>query len=291
MDFSNTRAFLSICSEKTESNLERYYKNYSGPPQLIEAIRYASLGGGKKIRPALIYASAETYQLNETLVHDIACATELIHAYSLIHDDLPSMDNDDFRRGKPTVHKKFGEAIAILAGDAMHALAFEILAKSTALKADHKVQIIALLAHTTGIAGMCGGQVIDIRPNPQKGISTVIEIHRLKTGTLIASCIETPWICANGVLNAKERTLLKDFSRDIGLCFQIRDDILDYESDSQNKQANSPRKLTYPLVIGLEQSKLKLRELEQQCLRRLTQLNHPIDRLIELTHYISQRPN
>ena len=168
MNFSGIQEFLTTCSKITDSNLDSYYKISSAPPQLIEALRYTSLSDGKKIRPALIYAAAETYYLPDTMVHDIACATELIHTYSLIHDDLPAMDNDDFRRGKPSAHKKFNEAIAILAGDAMHAFAFEILAKSQTLDDKQKVQIIALLSYTAGTEGMCGGQMLDIQPNATK---------------------------------------------------------------------------------------------------------------------------
>ena len=243
----------------------------------------------KKIRPALIYACAEMCRLDEAYVHDIACATELIHAYSLIHDDLPSMDNDELRRGKPTVHKKFGVACATLSGDAMHALAFEILAKSTFLQARHKVQIIALLAYTAGVAGMCGGQMLDLDPGENAGIDVVTKIYLLKTGALIAACIEMPLICSDNVFNPVERTALKDFSRDIGLCFQIRDDILDYEKDQEAKQTAASEKPTYPGVLGLEQSKSKLYEFERQCLEHLAQLRQPVGRLVQLTRYIARR--
>ena len=248
------------------------------------AIRYSILGGGKKIRPALTYATASAIGLPFGQVDDIACAVELIHTHSLIHDDLPAMDNDDLRRGRPALHRAFNEALAILAGNSMQTLAFEVLASSETLDARDKAEAISLLARATGIEGMSGGQAIDVTlVGTTPGIAKIETMHRLKTGSLMSTCVELALICADDV-PAETREALASYATQIGLCFQIRDDMLDLQSDESSKD-----KLTYPAVLGFEQTKQELQRIGQMCLEKLQPLNASAEILRLLTRYISER--
>lgn len=231
------------------------------PPRLRDAMEYSVLGSGKRVRPLLVYASAELCEVEAGAVDSIAAAVELVHAYSLIHDDLPSMDNDDLRRGRPTTHRAFDEATAILAGDALQALAFEILCDDERLGRDpeSQIRIISWLARAIGPSGMVGGQIMDIEAESrQLDESELEEIHRRKTGQLIRSSIMMPV-----ELSAASDTLrgpLDAFARDIGLVFQIRDDLLEVEQDTATlgKSAGSDaanRKSTYPVLLGVQGAK------------------------------------
>lgn len=228
------------------------------PARLGEAMRYAVLGPGKRVRPLLCYATGELCGLADESVDTMAAAVELVHAYSLIHDDLPAMDDDDLRRGRPTTHRAFDEATAILAGDALQALAFEILCADPALAADPRAQtaVVLWLARASGPSGMVGGQALDLEGEGKRLDEAALEdIHRRKTGQLIRAAIMMPSELSR--LNAAERAALDRFANDIGLVFQIRDDLLEVEQDTATlgKSAASDvdnEKSTYPAVLGMD---------------------------------------
>lgn len=286
MSSQDAQLFLRTYSQRTRQNLETYYQACSGPSALIEVMRYATLHGGKQVRPGLIYATALAYQLKANTVDAIACATELIHSYSLIHDDLPAMDNDDFRRGQPTTHKQFSEATAILAGDAMQSLAFEILASAPELNARQQVQMVRILAKAIGNAGMCGGQMMDIAWNGSKDIETIKKMHELKTGSLFSACIQMVLICIEPRPDADEQHLL-DFARTLGLCFQIVDDLLDYKNDCGD--TNETDAVSYPGTLGIEETKTQLIKHANHCFSLLEQIRGDTHHLEKLTHYIVHR--
>ena len=245
------------------------------PDRLREAMRYSVLGEGKRIRPLLAYASAELCGIPESHCDSIAAAVELVHAYSLIHDDLPAMDDDDLRRGKPTTHIAFDEATAILAGDGLQALAFEILCDDPVLasRPAEQARIVRWLARAIGPSGMVGGQALDMEG--EAGIldeQALENIHRRKTGQLIRVAIMMPSELSE--LAREVRDHLDRFARDIGLVFQIRDDILEVEQDTETlgKNAGSDsanEKSTYPAVLGLEGARRRADSLYAEALRAL----------------------
>jgi len=244
------------------------------PERLRDAMRYSVLGAGKRVRPLLVYASAELCGA-EGGVDSIAAAVELVHAYSLVHDDLPAMDDDDLRRGRPTTHRAFDEATAILAGDALQALAFEILCDDPALadRPDRQIRVIRRLAHAVGPAGMVGGQALDIAAEGQRvGEAQLEDIHRRKTGELIRASIMMPSELVE--LSDAEREQLDVFARDIGLVFQIRDDLLEVEQDTATlgKNAGSDSandKSTYPVILGLDGARRRADELHARAMAAL----------------------
>jgi farnesyl diphosphate synthase len=206
--------------------------NHAAPGALVDAMRYAVLDGGKRLRPLLVLASCEALNGNPHAALRAACAVELIHAYSLVHDDMPCMDNDILRRGKPTVHVKFGEAQALLAGDALQALAFELLAPDdVAIPADLQARLCRLLARAAGSAGMAGGQAIDLASVGQKlNEQQLSEMHRLKTGALLQGSVMMGAAC--GTATATQLQALEAYGAALGLAFQVVDDILDVTADS-----------------------------------------------------------
>jgi geranylgeranyl pyrophosphate synthase len=246
------------------------------PARLHEALRYSVLGGGKRVRPALVYATAAALAVPESSVDGAACAVELIHAYSLVHDDLPAMDDDDLRRGRPTCHKAFDEATAILVGDALQVLAFETLASGPGLPADARVRLklVNLLAIASGTGGMAGGQALDLAAmGRQLSLAEVEDMHQRKTGALIHACVLMAAACA---MELSETTLraLERYSRAIGLAFQIQDDLLDVEGDisvigktpGADQALNKP---TYPSVAGIEAARTRMHDLHAQALHAL----------------------
>lgn len=251
----------------------------SGQPQcprrLREAMEYAALGPGKRVRPLLVYASGELCETSASALDVLAAAVELVHAYSLVHDDLPAMDNDDLRRGRPTTHRAFDEATAILAGDALQALAFELLCENPALGADpgQRVGALVRLAHAAGPAGMVGGQLLDLEAeNTTVAESELEEIHRRKTGELIRAAILMPSELVS--LSDAERRDLDTFASEIGLAFQIRDDLLEVEQDTETlgKSAGSDaanNKSTYPSLLGLEGARARADEVYASAMRAL----------------------
>jgi geranylgeranyl pyrophosphate synthase len=229
------------------------------PKRLHQAMRYSVLNGGKRIRPLLVYATGEIFGSDLDNLDIPACAIELVHSYSLIHDDLPAMDNDDVRRGKPTCHKAFDEATAILAGDALFNLAFQILAKHNLSQT-----MIPVLANACSSFGMAGGQAIDLESiGKQLTLEQLENMHNLKTGALIRACVKLGAITAN--CNQQQLDTLDNYAKCIGLAFQIQDDILDANEISDNKA-------TYVSLLGLEQAKIKLEESHKKAKRYLESL-------------------
>ena len=224
--------------------------------RLCAAMRYGVLGGGKRLRPLLVYVTGEALGAPLELLDAPAAAVELIHGYSLIHDDLPAMDDDDLRRGRPTCHKAFDEGTAVLAGDALQALAFDVLARATGLDEAARLQMMATLAQAIGLEGMAGGQAIDLAAVGHSIDGATIELmHRRKTGALIQASVELGAIAA-GRIDMAARTALRRYGAEIGLAFQIQDDILDVTGDTHTlgKQAGTDHALgkpTYPSVLGL----------------------------------------
>jgi farnesyl diphosphate synthase len=245
--------------------------DHGAPAQLVEAMRYAVLDGGKRLRPLLVLAACEAVQGNAAAALRAACAAELIHAYSLVHDDLPCMDNDVLRRGKPTVHVKFGEAQALLAGDALQALAFELLTPADpAIPAALQAGLCRLLARAAGSAGMAGGQAIDLASVGQKLTERQLsEMHGLKTGALLQGSVMMGAAC--GDTSLVQRQALKAYGAALGLAFQVVDDILDATEDSAmlgktaGKDAEQD-KPTYISLLGLSRSRAFAQELLAQAL-------------------------
>lgn len=252
--------FFELHRERVnEQLLSRVMAYPCASEKLLNAIRHSLFAGGKRLRPALVYASAACVG-NPTLLSDAAaCAVELVHTYSLVHDDLPAMDDDDLRRGKPTCHKAFDEATAILAGDAMQAMAFEVLSGPVAGHADTALQLemIAILSRAAGANGMVGGQALDLESVGIELDQPALEaMHQCKTGALIAASVELGAL-SGGTLDDTARSALATFSSAIGLGFQIRDDILDVEGSTAvlGKQQGSDQqqdKPTYPSMLGMQ---------------------------------------
>ena len=260
-------AYLSDRKKIVEEALERYLPGKDGHPQeLHNAVHYSIFAGGKRIRPILCLAALEACGGDLAPAMPVACALELIHTYSLIHDDLPAMDNDDFRRGKPTSHKVFGEAAAILAGDALLTEAFVLLsrAEKVRLVAERRLAIIQEIAHAAGIAGMVGGQALDIRAGKNHpDFEGLTDIHRRKTGALIVAAVKSGAILA-GASDVRIQAL-GAYGSHIGVAFQIADDILNVEGDSSLMGKNTGSdaalgKVTYPSLLGLEAARTKLAE-------------------------------
>ena len=254
----------------------------AAPQRLHAAMRHAVLGGGKRMRALLVYASGTLLQADETTLHAPAIAVELIHAYSLVHDDLPAMDDDDLRRGKPTVHIAFDEATAILAGDALQTLAFERLATADAT-ATLRVDWLATLAQASGAAGMCGGQALDIdATGSQQSLDDLQRMHALKTGALIRAAVRMGALA--GGADAATLTRLDGFADALGLAFQVRDDILDIEASSAQLGKTAGKdvaqaKSTYPALLGMDGAKAKLAELDARMRQALAPYDGRADAL------------
>ena len=258
---------------------------------LVSAMRYSVLNGGKRLRPILAYLTGELNDTEAEYIDTLASSLELIHCYSLIHDDLPAMDDDELRRGNPTTHKKFDEATAILAGDALQPLAFELI--STIKTSDrNKVQMISSLSEACGYLGMVGGQIKDINSNQIKDVESLDSMHSEKTGRLIQASIETAGILSG--LSASDIESLKEYGGKIGLAFQIQDDIIDIESPASvsGKDQGSDigkDKTTYPSLVGLEASKVRAQELSNDAKKILQPINKNTDNLDKLADYIVSR--
>lgn len=264
--------------------------------KLLDAMGYGLLQGGKRMRPYLVYTIGALVDAPEHDLDAPAGAIECMHSYSLIHDDLPAMDNDELRRGLPTVHVKYGEDTAILAGDSLQSLAFDLLANHQYHQVDSKsvVAMIQQLSRLSGYDGMCGGQAIDLA-STDKAISVeqLEQMHRLKTGALIRCSVAMASYCSNA-FSDKDRRLLNDFAHNIGLAFQIHDDILDVEGDTHtlgkpkgsDQQAN---KSTYVSLLGLQQAKHKAKSLYLQSLDALQQLPYDTQLLEAFASYVVQR--
>jgi geranylgeranyl pyrophosphate synthase len=288
---------LAECGARVEHCLERWLPTADAEPRrLHEAMRYAVLGGGKRVRPALVYFTGAALGVPDQRLDGPAAAVELIHAYSLVHDDLPAMDDDDLRRGRPTCHRAFDEATAILVGDALQVLAFEILATDARMVPDaaHRLEAIRLLAHASGTQGMAGGQAVDLAAaGCLLSLDALEEMHRRKTGALIHASVMMAATSADQLPPAA-KSALEAYGAAIGLAFQIQDDILDIEGETgllgKRTQADSARaKPTYPSIAGLEAAKARLGVLHGQAIGALQPLGERADALRWLSGWLTER--
>lgn len=265
-----------------------------GEKRLHEAMRYSAMAEGKRLRPFLSVMSANIFGVSEDSALQAAAAIEFIHAYSLIHDDLPAMDDDDMRRGKPSCHIQFDEATAILAGDALLTLAFEILAdKSTHSSAAVRCELVRCVAKASGSRGMVGGQMMDVLSEKvNMGINQIIHLQRLKTGELFATSCEAGAILGNAAPNL--RNMLRGYAYDIGLVFQITDDLLDAAAGAtknKKRQQKSIDKPTFVSAMGAEKAKEQAKILTEQAVRHLGAFGKKADILKELANYVLNRKN
>jgi farnesyl diphosphate synthase len=261
---------------------------------LYRAMRHATIGGGKRLRPLLVFATAGLYGVDRDCIGRVAMAIECIHVYSLIHDDLPAMDDDDMRRGKPTTHKVFGEATAILAGDCLHALAFEILADpATHPDPFVRAELALDLARASGPNGMAGGQAMDLEAEKTSfDLNTVTRLQAMKTGALIAAAVEAGSIL--GRIPPESRTGLRGYARDLGLAFQIADDILDVEGDEEAagkklRKDEGAGKETFLSLLGLDRARAQARMLVDQAIEHLHAHGSEADLLRQVARFVLER--
>jgi geranylgeranyl diphosphate synthase type II len=290
-------AYQAHCQSRVDAALDSLFgQEQPQLARLYQAMRYSLFNGGKRVRPLLVYAACEALGGDPERADGAACAVELIHAYSLVHDDLPAMDDDDLRRGQPTTHKAFDEACAILAGDGLQTLAFEVLAdaRRNPQNTQLRLSMVSTLARAAGPAGMVGGQAIDLGSVGRQLDQSALEImHRHKTGALIEASVQLGALASE---RADEHALkaLHNYARAIGLAFQVQDEILDVESDTatlgktQGKdQAHD--KPTYPALLGLDAAKAYALELRDQALHALRPFDSAAEPLRELACYIVER--
>ena len=298
---SNNKQFksdLKVFCERVDKHLDLWLPQPSGPvSQLQEAMRYSVIGGGgKRVRPVLVYAAGEALNVDPAQLDACACAVEIIHAYSLIHDDLPAMDDDDLRRGRPTCHMAYDEATAILAGDALQAFAFEILATDDSLQTspENRIKMIQLLASASGSVGMAGGQAIDLAAvGKSLQLEELENMHLLKTGALIRASVLLGAMCSQHT-NQQQLDALDIYAHCVGLAFQIQDDILDVTADTETlgKPQGSDieqNKPTYPSLLSLEGARERAQELHQRAMKALEVFDESADRLRQLSAYIIER--
>jgi geranylgeranyl diphosphate synthase type II len=296
MNKFHLNSYLSSKRKLINNALGAIIENNSKDTKIKSAMEYSLMSGGKRLRPILCIAAAETVgsHLEDTM--GAACAIEMIHTYSLIHDDLPAMDNDNLRRGRPTCHIKFDEATAILAGDALLTLAFEILSSVESVDKDHgfnRLRALHAIAMASGYKGMIEGQMQDISAEGNVlGIEDLKKMHRLKTGALIEASVIAGTILGNG--NRDQIEKLNNYARNIGLAFQITDDILNVEGDPDimGKDAGTDQargKSTYPSIIGMKNSKEIAKKLVNDALKVLDYFDNKADPLRAIAHYIVDR--
>lgn len=291
----NLREYMAAQQKAVEAALDRWVPAEGANPETLHrAMRYSLFAGGKRIRPLLAIAAADTVSDAPAGIESAACALEMIHTYSLIHDDLPALDNDDLRRGRPTCHKVFGEAMAILAGDALLTLAFEVLAKLDGVGAERRIDMVRELATASGTAGgMIGGQVNDLEGEGKFPTAELLDsIHRAKTGALLRASVRLGAIHAGA--DAAQLAALTKFGEHIGLAFQIVDDILDVEQSSEalGKTAGkdaAQHKVTFPAVYGVEESRRMAEEERLAAHLALNSFDDRGTRLRELADLIVQR--
>lgn len=299
MPLSKYREFepaLAYAAESTERTMDRLIpRGEAGEARVFEAMRYSSLGGGKRLRAFFVLASSSLFKVSPTSALRVASAIEFVHAYSLIHDDLPAMDDDDLRRGKPSCHKQFDEATAILAGDALQALAFEVLAQE-ATHGDPAVRavLVSELARAAGAQGMVGGQMLDLlaETQPDLSIGAITRLQRLKTGALIS------FSCTAGAILGKAaeplRVALAAYAHDLGLAFQIVDDLLDVEGDAAElgkatRKDAEAGKATFVSILGLERARSQAALLAQQAAAHLEPFGAPADLLKQAAKFVVTR--
>ena len=291
------KEYLSLSQARVEKALEdRLPSEQLLPQKLHQAMRYSVLNGGKRMRPMLTYCTGNALGISLDALDGPACAVEFIHVYSLIHDDLPAMDDDDLRRGKPTCHVAYDEATAILAGDGLQALAFEILAKDPSITAtaEGRLKMIIALARASGSQGMVGGQAIDLQSvGTRLNLPELENMHIHKTGALIRASVNLATLTKPDV-DEEVAIRLDHYAKCIGLSFQVKDDILDEESDTatlgktQGKDKDND-KPTYPALLGLSGAKQKAQELHEKAIESLSGFGMEADLLRDLSLYIIQR--
>ena len=292
------REYLEEKKKIVEDSLTELLANYRNkyPEKLAEAMEYAVMNGGKRIRPVLMYMICDLFEKNNyksyVKIKEIAAALEFIHCYSLVHDDLPAMDNDDYRRGKLTVHKKYNEAIGVLVGDVLLTEAFGIIANSKSLGDKNKIELISKLSEYAGFFGMVGGQFVDMESENKKvEIDTLKYIHAHKTGKLLTAAIEFPMIALN--IESEKREKMVEYSKLLGIAFQIKDDILDIEGNFEEigKKSNDTQneKTTYPSIFGLEKSKKLLQEYLEKAKKIIEDEFENNQLFLELTDYFGNR--
>jgi geranylgeranyl pyrophosphate synthase len=297
------RQFLEVRVPLFQARIERVLERAldiadGATPRLLDAMRYSTLAGGKRVRPVLVYATGEALGTPLELLDAPAAAVELIHVYSLVHDDLPAMDNDDLRRGRPTCHRAFDEATAILTGDALQARAFDMLVHASAqIPAAARIEMLRVLADAIGTRGMAGGQAIDLEAVRQKLDEPALErMHRQKTGALIQASVLLGAIAGGGPggVPDAERAALGQYGAEIGLAFQIQDDILDIEGTTTilGKRAGADAvavKPTYPSVLGLERARAQALETRNRAIAALAPWGARYDSLREFAHFLVAR--
>ncbi len=290
---------LKLSLEEIGADVDRLFGSLlvvppDGRARLFEAMRYAAIGGGKRLRPLLVTAACALFHVDRDRALRAGLAVECIHVYSLIHDDLPAMDDDDLRRGKPTVHRAFDEATAILAGDSLHALAFEVLAdEATHEDPFVRAELIGELARASGPAGMAGGQMMDLAAEETRlDLPAVTRLQQLKTGALIGFCLEAGAIM--GRVPAEGRTSLRGFARDVGLAFQITDDILDVEGEEEKtgkrlRKDGAAGKETFVSLLGLERARQQASILVDQAVEHLQGFGAEADLLRAIARFAIER--
>lgn len=299
VDAAAATDLLAPAFARVQAEIDSAFDAFLPVPQdsrrrLVEAMRYAAIGGGKRVRPLLLTATAELLGVARTPAVNAACAIEAIHSYSLIHDDLPCMDDDAMRHGKPSVHAAYGEAVAVLAGDSLHALAFDILTHpDTSTDPFVQAELVAALARASGHEGMAGGQMMDIVAEEETyDLAQVTRLQQLKTGALLAASVEMGAIL--GRLPPEGRAPLRAYARDIGLAFQIADDLLDVEGDEElagkalRKDA-AQGKATFVTLMGADKARAQARLLVEQAAGHLAGFGEEARLLKDLAYYIVER--
>lgn len=285
--------------ERVQSDIDSAFDAFLPVPddsraRLVEAMRYAAIGAGKRMRPLLLVATSELFGVNRNAAINAGCAVEAIHAYSLIHDDLPCMDDDAMRHGKPSVHKAFDDATAVLAGDCLHALAFDILTQlDTSADPFVRSELVATLARASGHDGMAGGQMMDIVSQEENyDLRQITRLQQLKTGALLAASVEMGAVL--GRVPPEGRAHLRAYARDIGLAFQIADDLLDVEGDEAKagkalRKDEEQGKQTFVTLMGVEQARAQATMLVEQAGRHLSSYGEDARLLVELADFVVKR--
>lgn len=293
---SELKVLLEGVREDVEAALDRWLPPTAGDPtRLHEAMRYSSLDGGKRVRPALCLLTAEALGGGRARAMPAACALEMIHVYSLVHDDLPAMDDDDLRRGRPTSHKVFGEATAVLVGDGLQALAFEVLARAYHDDPALGLDLVRLLAVAAGAPGMVGGQALDMVGHELPRAEAALEgVHRMKTGALLRASVLMGARTAGAREGDARWVALDAYARALGLCFQVTDDVIDCTSTTAELGKTAGKdaeqdKLTYVALLGLDGARAKARRLEHDAIGALVELGAGAEPLRDLARYITSR--
>ena len=290
---------LGEAFERVQSDIDSAFDAFLPVPddsraRLVEAMRYAAIGAGRRMRPLLLVATSELFGVNRNAAINAGCAVEAIHAYSLIHDDLPCMDDDAMRHGKPSVHKAFDDATAVLAGDCLHALAFDILTQlDTSADPFVRSELVATLARASGHDGMAGGQMMDIVSQEENyDLRQITRLQQLKTGALLAASVEMGVVL--GRVPPEGRAHLRAYARDIGLAFQIADDLLDVEGDEAKagkalRKDEEQGKQTFVTLMGVEQARAQATMLVEQAGRHLSSYGEDARLLVELADFVVKR--